>query len=41
MKKLLLFTLTLLVLSCTKDLDYDVVEYTIVPEKLVLQKMLV
>ena len=36
MKKLLLFTLTLLVLSCTKDLDYDVVEYTIVPEKLVI-----
>ncbi len=36
MKKLLLFTLTLLVLSCTKDLDYDVVEHTIVPEKLVI-----
>lgn len=36
MKKLLLFTLSLLVLSCAKDLDYDVVEYTIVPEKLVI-----
>lgn len=36
MKKLLLFTLSLLVLSCAKDLDYDVVEYTIVPEELVI-----
>jgi len=36
MKKLLLFTLLFLVLSCAKDLDYDVVEYTIVPEKLVI-----
>ena len=36
MKKLLLFTLSLLVLSCAKDLDYDVVEYTLVPEKLVI-----
>ena len=36
MKKLLLFTLLFLALSCAKDLDYDVVEYTIVPEKLVI-----
>ena len=36
MKKLLLFILSVLVLSCAKDLDYDVVEYTIVPEKLVI-----
>lgn len=36
MKKLILFTLFLLVLSCAKDLDYDVIEYNIVPEKLVI-----
>ena len=36
MRKLILFTLSLLVLSCAKDLDYDVIEYNIVPEKLVI-----
>jgi len=38
MKKLLLLTLSLLVLSCAKDLDYEVIDFNIVPEELVISE---
>lgn len=34
MKKLLLLSLTLLTLSCAKDLDFEIMPYTVVPEDL-------
>jgi len=36
MKKILLLTLSLLVLSCAKDLDYEVIDFNIVPDELVI-----
>ena len=36
MKKLLLLTLSLLILGCAKDLDYEVVDFSFVPEELVI-----
>ena len=36
MKKILLLTLSLLILGCAKDLEYDVMDYTFVPQDLVI-----
>ena len=36
MKKIFLITLSLLILSCTKDLEYDIVDFTFVPDELVI-----
>ena len=36
MKKLLLLTLLLLILGCAKDLDYEVIDFSFVPEELVI-----
>ena len=36
MKKILLLTLSLLILGCAKDLEYDIMDYTFVPEDLVI-----
>ena len=34
MKKILLLTLSLLVLSCSKDLDYEMVDFVFIPDNL-------
>mgnify|MGYP003637374910 FL=1 len=36
MKKIFLITLSLLILSCAKDLEYDIVDFTFVPDGLVI-----
>jgi|TARA_R100000084_G_C4605474_1_gene125365 hypothetical protein len=36
MKKILLLTLSLLILGCAKDLEYDIMDYSFVPEDLVI-----
>ena len=38
MKKILLLTLSLLVLSCSKDLDYEMVDFVFVPDNLKIEE---
>jgi len=38
MKKILLLTLSLLVLSCSKDLDYEMVDFLFVPDNLKIEE---
>jgi len=38
MKKILLLTLSLLVLGCAKEIDYEIVDFTFVPDELVIDK---
>ena len=38
MKKILLLTLSLLALSCSKDLDYEMVDFVFVPDNLKIEE---
>jgi|TARA_R100000081_G_scaffold58834_1_gene29146 hypothetical protein len=38
MKKILLLTLSLLVIGCAKEIDYEIVDFTFVPDELVIEK---
>ena len=38
MKKILLLTLSLLALSCSKDLDYEMVDFLFVPDNLKIEE---
>lgn len=38
MKKILLLTLSLLALSCSKDLDYEIVDFTFIPDNLKIEE---